>query len=460
MSDEHDPAVAGPYGDDIVDTPVLDRLAADGITFENCYTTSPLCVPARLSFTAGQYISRFGGWSNACWIPSNDHPTLPRVLDDAGYEPILGGKMHYDSTRRYGFRELYDTPSNEGTKNGTTRRCSPDDETVDRSSWDNRAARSYVGDDSYVIDWDREVTAECTDFLRDRDPDDEPFFLLAGYLAPHFPLVAPFEYYEKYHGEVPLPEFPDGFFETLPTNYEQLRRRFGVEGVDHTGDQVRFMRELYWAFVDWMDDEIGKLLDALYDSAVAENTVVIYTSDHGENKGDHGMWWKNCMYDHGARIPLIVSWPERWTGGQRRTEACSLVDVVQTIADLADARVPDDWDGDSLVPWMDDPTVDWKDQALSEYYGHNIASGVTMYRSGRYKYVYHARIDDEHGPETELYDMQEDPREFTNLAHDGEYGDVKRRLHEEMVAELGEEPDAIERRCREDTAQPYDRPTE
>ncbi|MFB6219771.1 MAG: sulfatase, partial [Halobacteriaceae archaeon] len=186
-----------------------------------------------------------------------------------------------------------------------------------------------------------------------------------------------------------------------------------------------------------------------------ENTVVIYTSDHGENKGDHGMWWKNCMYDHAASVPLIVSWPERWAGGQRRTEVCSLVDVVQTIAELGGADAPDQWDGDSLVGLLDDPGADWPDFALSEYYAHNTASGFTMYREGRYKYVYHARYDDDHGPEEELYDMREDPGEFENLADSRP--ETRERLHEAMLDELGEHPDDIDRRARREGAAGYDR---
>lgn len=457
MSDEHDPSVMGCYGDDVVDTSHLDALADRGVTFENCYANSPLCVPSRLSFTAGQYISRCGAWSNDCWLPSDDYPTLPHVMADAGYESVLAGKMHYDSTRRYGFTELYESPQNQNYKTGGLGRRPPDAESVNTAGWESRSSDFYIGDDAHPYNLDRRVTEEVRAFLNERDPDEDPFFLLAGYLSPHFPIVAPFEYYRKYHDAVPLPELPEDFFETLPTNYEQIRRGFGVTDVDHAGDKVRFARELYWAYVDWFDDQVGRLLAALTSSDVAENTIVIYTSDHGENKGDHGMWWKNCMYEHSVGVPLIVSWPDRWTGGQRRTEVCSLVDVVRTIADLADAETPPQWDGDSLRGLLDDPTVDWKNFALSEYYAHNTASGFTMYREGRYKYVYHARYDSDHGPEAELYDLHEDPGEFENLADHDAYREIRDELHETMVAELGEHPDDIEQRARRDGADGYDR---
>ena len=107
------------------------------------------------------------------------------------------------------------------------------------------------------------------------------------------------------------------------------------------------------------------VLDALRRSAFADNTVVVYTCDHGENMGEHGLWWKNCVYEQAAHIPLIVSWPKRWRGGQRRAGACSNVDLVRTMAEIGGARTPADWDGDSLVRWLDNAGTRWKDMAVS-----------------------------------------------------------------------------------------------
>ena len=202
-------------------------------------------------------------------------------------------------------------------------------------------------------------------------------------------------------------------------------------------------------------DEIGKVLKALRNSEAADNTVVIYTTDHGENMGEHGLWWKNCMYEHASRVPLIVSWPSRWKGGQRRKEACSLVDVVQTIAELGGAEVPDDLDGDSMVSWLDNARSAWKDVAISEYYGHNIASGFAMIRMGKYKYVYHTAADENHPAERELYDLESDPGEFTNLAGQAKYKRQVRMMHAALVRELGEEPDKTEQRCRADYVKGY-----
>jgi choline-sulfatase len=455
MSDEHDPAVTGCYGDPVVHTPNLDALAARGVTFENCYTTSPLCVPARLSFTAGKYISRIGAWNNDCWLPSADYPSLPRILNAAGYESFLCGKMHYDPTRRYGFVDLLPGVRNNAHKTGRGTRRRPDETHADRENWERRIAQFHVGDHSVILDPDRQVTEAACEFLRNRSADDQPFFLLVGHLAPHFPLIVPEKYHRMYAGRVPMPDMPPGTLERLPTNYKQVNLGFGI---DHEDDETCLVgRELYWALVTWLDEEIGKVLAALEDSDVAEDTIVIYTCDHGENKGDHGMWWKNNMFEHAARIPLIVSWPGRWFGGQRRVGACSLVDLVQTIAELGGALVPYDWDGDSMVAWLDDPAVPWKDLAVSEYYGHNIASGFTLLRQGPYKYVYHARMDKNHGPERELYNLLEDPGEFDNLAERPEHQVCIARMHALLVEELGQEPDEIELICRADYAKGYGR---
>ncbi len=446
MSDEHDAAVTGCYGDSIVRTANLDQLAAEGVRFDNCYTNSPLCVPARQSFTAGKYISRIGVWNNECYIRDDHIASLPRVMNEAGYASFLSGKMHYEKTKRYGFTELF--PANQSTLGGIIKRRNFDDESVHTALWEKRVADFHPGEHSKILDHDRRVTEHAVQFLRDRTADEGPFFLMAGYLAPHFPLIAPEDIYENYKDRVPMPVIPSGFLDKLPTNYKHLRRGFGL--TNQTDSIVKKGREMYWSLVEWMDRQIGVLLDALRESAMAENTIVIYTSDHGENKGDHGLWWKNNMYEHSAKVPLIVHFPERWKGGQSREKVCSHVDLVRTLAHMAGAQTPEDWDGNSLIPYLDDEAFPWKDFAISEYYGHQIASGFTMYRTGTLKYVYHNRFDEDHPGERELYDLANDPHEFVNLADRPEWQDAVKALHAAMAAELGEEPDQIEQRCRDD----------
>jgi len=455
MSDEHDPNVTGCYADPVVQTPRLDRLAAEGVTFDACYTTSPLCVPARLSFTAGKYVSNCGAWSNSCRLPSADYPSLPRQLEAAGCEAYLCGKMHYDRHRRYGFRDLIpDDGCNSGIMSGKLQRRAADDLAEDADhriwGWQKRIDQFFVGDEheSHVMVKDVQRTDTAIRFLQERKPGDKPFFLSLGLLSPHFPLIVPQRFYDAVKGKVPMPSLPEDWWQRLPLNYKHLIRGFGV---DHENTEIlRKGRELYWAFVGWMDEQIGRVLDALATSAAADNTIVIYTSDHGENKGDHGMWWKNNMYDHAARIPLIVHCPKRWRGGQRRAGACSLLDVTKTILALQAAEAPQDWSGDSLVEYLDNPDSEWKDTAVSEYYAHNIASGFAMIRQGQWKYVYHTRSDADHSPERELYDLENDPEEWNNRAADPAQQNRVAAMHAALVAEVGRDPEEAEAECRHD----------
>jgi choline-sulfatase len=134
-----------------------------------------------------------------------------------------------------------------------------------------------------------------------------------------------------------------------------------------------------------------------------------------------------------------------------------MVDLVQTIAELGGAETPGDWNGESMCRWMDDGETAWKDRAVSEYYAHNIASGYAMLRTGKYKYVYHTRMDADHPPERELYDLEADPGEFHNLASDPHQSGRIARMHAQLVEELGEDPDETELRCRADYARGYGR---
>jgi choline-sulfatase len=459
MSDEHNASVLGCYGNRIVRTPNLDRLAERGIVFERAYTNSPLCVPSRLAFTAGKYVSRIGAWNNDCRLPTSDFPSLPRILNAAGYESFLCGKMHYDATCRYGFTEIGgNMNAAHMTGLGSRRKA---DNLPGPPGLSDRFAQFHPGTGPGMRH-DQRVVAGAVEFLANRGADrrgsgdpaeQKPFFLVCGFITPHFPLIVPESYWEPYKGRVPMPILPPGHLESLPLNYQHLRAGFQIEHVPP--ETVRKGRELYYGLTQWMDEQVGTILKTLADRGLADNTIVIYTSDHGENMGEHGLWWKNCVYEHAARVPLIISWPARWKGGQRRAGASSAVDLVQTIAELGGAKAPADWNGTSMCRWMDNPATPWKDLAVSEYYAHNIASGYATLRAGRYKYVYHASPDAQHPAQRELYDLESDPGEFVNLAGRAQDEATVRRMHATLVKELGEDPESIEKRCRADIAKGY-----
>ena len=161
MSDEHNASITGCYGNAIVSTPNLNSLAANGVTFDACYCNSPLCVPSRLAFTAGKYVSRIGAWNNSCWLPSADYPSLPRLLNAAGYESFLCGKMHYDKTRRYGFTEIGGNMNSSNKTGGGSRRKA--DDLAPKPGHTNRFDAFHPGDDSSILSHDLEPVkpVEC-----------------------------------------------------------------------------------------------------------------------------------------------------------------------------------------------------------------------------------------------------------------------------------------------------------
>jgi choline-sulfatase len=193
--------------------------------------------------------------------------------------------------------------------------------------------------------------------------------------------------------------------------------------------------------VTHLDERIGRLLDALAQHGLADNTVVIYTSDHGEFIGEHGLWWKNDFYEHSARVPLIMAWPGRFPERRRFGGAVSLLDLTQTLVELAGAPDPGDLDGDSLLPVLHDPTnAVWKDEAFCEYYGHSTNRPQRMIRTGRWKLCYY------HGETPELYDLAADPNEFDNLAGRPEYRSIEEALTRRVLADW--DPVAVDAEVR------------
>lgn len=454
ITDEHHAGVMGCAGDKLARTPNLDALAAQGVIFDAQYCASPICIPSRQSLTIGKYVSHHNVWGNTAAQAPESWPTLPKIMTAAGYDPCLVGKMHYKGGQTYGFNILDKASKTKGAKEEKAS-AAPKPRARQRlpagvfQDQGDKLGEEFtpIGEatdmDSFV---DVKRREDAVKFFRERKADAKPFFLVVGLIAPHYPMVAPPEYLAHFKDKIPPPEIPQGYLESLPLNYKHLRNDRKLERVPP--ETVKLAREAYYARVEWTDHQIGEVLKALKASPFASDTIVIYTSDHGENLGEHGLWWKNCMFDCAARVPLIVSWPKRWKGGQRRSGACGSVDLVQTIAALAGAQTPKDWDGESFLPWLDDPSFAWRDLAVSEFYSGYIASGMVMIRQGDWKLVYHTRADEKHGPEQELYNLKTDPQELRNLAADPKEEGRMKRMFEALVKELKENPEESEKRYR------------
>lgn len=452
ISDEHNASILGCDGNPLAHTPTLDRLAKSGMYFNSFYCSSPQSVPSRQSLTTGKYVSHHNVWGNNPGVPEGT-PSLARLLNSVGYESYLSGKMHYMGVGEHGFIILDD---NEKKKkdgnaeaddyNGGKRKRIPADYFPDDKGQIGKEFRDLGGVDTPVGGSDRRIAKTIIDFIKNRQLSDKPFFVTMGFSAPHYPLTVPNEILVKYKGKIPAPEIPAGYLENLPLNYRHLRNDRKLEHLP--ASTIQLARESYYAKVEWMDSVMGTVIETMRKSPLYENTIIIYMSDHGENMGEHGMWWKNTLYDTGSRVPLIISYPKKWKGAQIRHEACGTVDLVQTIAELAGAKTPKDWDGNSMLNWLNNPEMKWKDMAITEYYGPYLSSGMSMIRLGDWKYVYHTRADENHPAEVELFNLKTDPKELHNLAKEPSQKHRMTDMHTALVKHLGEDPEQSESRWK------------
>ncbi len=436
MSDEHAPMFSGPYGHPLVQTPNLDRLAANGVTFTNAYCNSPLCMPSRMSFMTGKYIHRIGAWDNAAPLRP-DAVTWAHRLRSVNYDVVLSGKQHFGGMDQlHGFRAQLARDLHAERQHALSDWA--DGTPAARRPWQGLAQAAPGTTEEIEVD-DLVETAALV-YLRDAARHEQPWALNVSFIAPHFPLVVPQRFWELYPlDEIDLPEIPDGHLENQHPVYQRMRRMFGC--VNFPEELVRRGRAGYYGLITYLDEKIGRLLQTLEATGQAENTVIIYTSDHGEMNGEHGMWRKSNFYEASVRVPLQIAWPGHLPSAKRIDDVVSLVDVTATLIELADAPKTGQLDGDSLLSLMRGTDSEWKDFAFAEYLAHGVQRPMAMLRKGRYKFNYSL------GDAPELYDIIEDPGEFHDLADAAAYEEILEELQAQLLAEWN--PIELEKKVRE-----------
>ncbi len=351
FSDEHSFRFMGHVGAaegvEPIATPAFDALAAGGTRFSDAYCQMPLCTPSRLCMLTGREVRGAGAWGN-CDVLRPELPTLGGLLRDAGYTTCLIGKMHLGGTQQFvGFQyrpygDLLGRTGHQWEPLGDPRRS-----LRDRTA---TAVGETMIPESRIQD--EVVAAETVAFLREqahRRPDT-PWLLCAGFSRPHFPLTAPRRHLGRFWPDgVTDPKVPaagDAWDHPMSVG---MRAGFRTEAIDR--DEMMYARACYFACVSYLDEILGDLFARLDRSGLLEDTIILYTSDHGEMAGEHGMWWKNGWYEACTRVPLIVSTPQQRRGEQPaavcRTPV-GLVDLLPTLTALAGATTPDDVDGADL----------------------------------------------------------------------------------------------------------------
>ena len=426
------------YGHGVVRTPALSSLAQRSTRFDAAYCNFPICAPSRYSMLSGRLPHSMDAFDNACEMHS-EIPTMAHYLGAAGYRSILVGKMHFvGPDQLHGFDERLTTD------------IYPAD-FLWVPDWSRGAGNKPTGVGmghvvdagpsmrNMQMDYDEEVEHAAVQKLYDiarGGPQAEPFFMTVSFTHPHPPFVAPQAHWDSYDAsEIDMPSVPEIPYEQLDPHSQWLYLAHGQDRHTITAAHVRHARHAYYAMTSYVDEKIGKVLEALGKSGLAENTAVVFCGDHGEMMGERGMWFKQTFYEWSARVPLLVSLPGQ-SVSKVRTEVCSLVDLLPTFLDIAahaqaGVRVDpvEPLDGTSLMPLLDDvgAKTPCEREAISEYSSEGVEAPSRMLRRGDYKYIVTL------GLPPMLFHLASDPKELRNVAGDPAHADEEASLRKRLL---------------------------
>ncbi len=423
-----------------INTPCIDAFVSKGVSFTNAFTQSPVCTPSRAAFMTGRYPRTTKCRQNGQALPPNEK-LVSRLFADAGYTCGLAGKLHLATCANGVVETRIDDgyhvfhwshhPQPDWPENAYTQWLHSKG-----TSWEALYSGPSTGYIKHGVPEEYNQTTWCADktieFIREQNGD--PWFFSYNCFAPHHPFDPPAEYLARYNpDEIPLPKSrPDEL--AAKTTYQQLDSRFAhndPDGYDITRMTDRDKREViaaYYAMVELIDKQFGRMVAALEETGQLENTLVIFMSDHGEMLGDHGLFLKGPhFYDEAVRVPLIFSWKDRFAAGLRADCLMELIDIAPTLLEAAGIEVPDYIQGRSLMPILlaQADARQHRDYVFSEYYNawtHKHSYGSMLRTHDEKIIVYHGT------DQGEMYDLKADPDEFENLWDDPRHTERKLRL--------------------------------
>ena len=425
MSDQHQGKASGCYGHPFVQTPTIDALAASGTRFTRAYTNSPICMPARAALATGRFVFQTGNWDNG-------HPYEGKVkswhhmLRENGVGATSIGKLHFrNETDDTGF-ERQIVPMHAVAGRGDARSC------IKRPMTGPMKASKHMTEfgpgDSPYLQYDADIAEKACDWLRARaaDPNTDPFCAFVSFVCPHPPYIAPPEVYEIYERiEMPTPKLSDRETELHPW---LVKNHWHRNYDDFVTEETRpGLLRSYYGTTTYLDRNIGKVLAALEETGLRDDTLIFYTSDHGENLGTRRGWGKSNMYEEACNIPMILSGPDVPAGKVCDTPV-TLVDVAPTILDAVDMNevaAEQGLPGDSMIG-LAQADSDPDRIGFSEYEAAAADRAAFMIRKGRYKYIHYV------GYEPELFDLEADPEELTSLHADPAHQDARHRLEADL----------------------------
>lgn len=411
------------YGNSIVKMPQLESLARQGVVFEQAYCNSPLCAPSRFSMLSGKLPSKIAAYDNAAEFPSSI-PCFTHHLRINGYRTLLSGKMHFvGPDQLHGFEERLTTDIYPSDYTWTPDWSNPE-KLLEWYHTMTSVVQAGPCVASMDIDYDDDVAFQTIRKLRTlvREDDKRPFCFFVSFTHPHDPYIMTPEYWNLYKdGDIHMPSIPALPFAELDPHSQRLWKMCATDEYDLTPEHIRRARHGYYASLSYIDDKIGHIVKALKDTHQYENTIIIFTSDHGDMLGEKGLWYKMSMFDGSARIPLMIHAPQFFSQN-RISEVVSLVDLFPTLLELGQMGVPEN-DGHSLLPLLHGQTKHANNQALVEYLAEGVDRPHIMIRKEKYKYIF-----TEGDPEL-LFDMDNDPHEMNNLARQKDVQELLKSFH-------------------------------
>ncbi len=420
-SDQHQADASGCYGHAQAQTPNIDGIAAEGVRFNRTYCQAPVCVPSRGSIITGNYASRHGARILNDPLP-NDAKTAAHFFADHGYSTAAIGKMHFvDESRQHGFQHRVFAATHNARLTTEEAKAFRDDQ---------GAGGGVAGRVSAMPERlfrDTFYAEESVRFLRAHKT--KPFCLWSSFFMPHTPLVPHRKYWDLYEdADIVLPERSPNALET--GFHGHLVRAQERGWYEQTDDELRESIRGYYGNVSQMDANVGRVFDTLRDLGLDKNTVVVYTSDHGEMAGAHRMWTKHNMYEQSVRVPLIIRTPDLDGAGSAREHIVEQVDLLPTLAELCGFEAPTGIHGRSFAASVRGARHEPREHAYSEYYfcrrvftADDRFVGkppILMVRTDRWKLNYLS------WERSELFDLHNDPGEFHNVVDgSGNAGIVK-----------------------------------
>jgi choline-sulfatase len=422
------------YGHPVVQAPNLTRLARDGVVFESAYCPSPLCLPSRAGLLTGKLPSRIGAYDNGSELPASS-PTLAHHLRSHGYATSVAGKMHFvGPDQLHGFEERLTTDVYPADLSWTPDWRRPLGERLPWYHTMESVLSPGMCEASMQLDYDSEVLFHARRRIFDlaRDGRGDPFFLVASFTHPHDPWEIPARYWELYDPDaIAPPSVPALPLSRADPHSRRLREMLGVDEAGLSAEQVRIARHAYFAAVSYVDERIGELLAALRDAGLDEETIVVFTADHGEMLGERGLWYKMSFFEPSARVPLIFCVPGLVSPG-RVVEPVSLLDLAPTLLELAAhpraEELAAELDGTSLVSHLDGSPATRPAAVVAEYLAEGVTSPALMIRRGSHKFVSCG------GDPDQLYDLADDRLELVNLAHRPAHADLRRSFRDAVAA--------------------------